>query len=74
MHLAFLGQPGISDGRARFRELLCGVAPDDCAEMLVALADEPPRRPAPWPMPPHDTTLRILLVPGAFQECLRETA
>lgn len=73
-YLTVLGQPGVADGRARFREMLCGGAPEECQEMLVTLADEPPRQPPGRPLPAHDTTLRILFVPGAFQECVRETA
>lgn len=74
LQLRVLGQPGFHDGRARFREVLCGIRPQDCDSLLVALADDPAVRPHPPPMPRHDTKLRILFVPGAFQECFQKVA
>lgn len=81
VHLAVIGQPAVSDGRARFREIFCGVlaaAPPDgaqtCDSTLARLEDEPPGRSDPSPLPAPDPRLRILFIPGAFGECFKEIA
>jgi len=71
----------IRDGRARFRDIFCGVlaqkpAADDqnreCSDWLWQLSDEPliERQ----PLPDADRTPQIYLVTGAFSECLGEDA
>lgn len=71
----------IRDGRARFRDIFCGVlaekpAADDqnreCSDWLWQLSDEPPteRR----PLPDADRAPQIYLVTGAFSECMGEDA
>lgn len=74
LQLRVVGQPGITDGRTRFRQILCGVRPDVCQQMLVRLRDEELQYGPPLPLPAHDPRLRILFVPGAFQECFAEAA
>jgi hypothetical protein len=77
LQLAVVGQPSVQDGRARFREIFCGLAARegqldvDCEKVLVRLAAEPTSK-APAPLPSHDPRLRILLVPGGFAECFKD--
>jgi hypothetical protein len=81
LQLSVVGQPPASDGRARFREIYCGVlasAPDPtgkaCDSALVRLSDEPPVRSDTAAPPQPDPRLHILFVAGAFGECFRNTA
>ena len=71
----------VVDGRARFRDIFCGVlarkpaASDpqqDCSSWLWQLDDEPPaeRR----PLPDADPSPQVYLVAGAFSECLGDDA
>ena len=76
-----VGQPPAKDGRARFREIYCGMlasAPDPtgttCDRALVRLSDEPPARSNPAPPPQPDPRLHVLFINGAFGECLQNTA
>jgi len=77
LQLAVVGQPSVQDGRARFREIFCGLAARqnppglDCEKLLVRLAAEPTAR-EPAPLPSHDPRLHILLVPGGFAECFKD--
>lgn len=82
LQLRVVGQPGVDDGRLRFREIFCALLPhsnanlsnDDCDRYLVRLSDEPEPQGASPSLPGHDPTLRILFVPGAFGECLADVA
>lgn len=73
LQLRVLQQPAVIDGRSRFRQILCGVRPDACETMLVRLRDEPVAS-GETGLPAHDPRLRVLFVPGAFQECFAEAA
>ena len=69
------------DGRARFRDIFCGVLArghvaggeeQDCAGWLWRLDDEPRAQPRPLPAP--DRSRQVYLVTGAFSECLGDEA
>jgi hypothetical protein len=69
------------DGRARFRDIFCGVLArgrpaggeeQDCADWLWRLDDEP--RTPPRPLPAPDRSRQVYLVTGAFSECLGDEA
>jgi pimeloyl-ACP methyl ester carboxylesterase len=74
LQLRVLHQPSVVDGRVRFRQILCHLRPDGCETMLVRLPDEPGAADVEADLPAHDPRLRILFVPGAFQECFAEAA
>jgi hypothetical protein len=74
LQLSVLGQPGLVDGRQRFREVLCGLRPDDCESLLIRLADEPVASSVQTAPAPIDPALRVIFVPGAFQACFPEVA
>lgn len=81
LQLSVVGQPPATDGRARFREIYCGMlasAPDpkgtSCDTALVRLSDEPPARSDAAAPPQPDPRLHILFVAGAFGECFQNTA
>src|SRR6185295_16973009 len=81
LQLSVVGQPPATDGRARFREIYCGVsasAPDStgttCETALVRLSDEPPARSDSAALPQPDPKLHILFVAGAFGECFQNSA
>lgn len=83
--VADAARPSIADGRARFREVFCGLArgsgavspaDPDCAELLWRFADESaaaaPAADAAAPpaaSPPLAGSLRFVLVTGAFDDC-----
>jgi pimeloyl-ACP methyl ester carboxylesterase len=69
---------GVTDGRGRFREILCAIRadhgrslPDDrpCEEVLLALANEPHGSGRPVALGGPRRPLRIAVVPGIFGEC-----
>jgi hypothetical protein len=81
LQLSVVGQPPATDGRARFREIYCGVSastPDStgmtCETALVRLSDEPPARSYSAALPQPDPKLHILFVAGAFGECFQNSA
>jgi len=76
--LSYAGAPPIYDQRPRFREIFCGLIKEnseaqhrriDCEDYLWRLNDEQPGDRFDQPLPMHDTSLRIILVTGAFGEC-----
>jgi hypothetical protein len=76
--LTYAGAPPISDERPRYREIFCGLISENseaqhrqikCEEYLWRLRDEQRDDRLSQPLPVHDTSLRIILVPGAFAEC-----
>jgi len=76
--LTYAGAPPISDQRPRFREIFCGLINKNseaqrrqinCEDYLWRLNDEQQGDRVGRPLPMHDTSLRIILVTGAFAEC-----
>jgi hypothetical protein len=72
------GSPGVQNGRARFREIFCGVLdrnestedPALCETYLhVLLDEEDPKRPPPPPSP-QTGGVQLFFVPGLFNGCL----
>jgi len=68
--MGVLDAPEIRDGRARFREMFCSTLQDSpnpkqrtCEELLHRLSDEAVT------LPPRDTRLRFVFVPGLFNDC-----
>lgn len=73
----------VSDARGRFREIYCAIRadhgqhlPEDmpCEEAVLRLSNEPPARGLPVNLGPPTKPLRVVVVPGLFEECLREHA
>lgn len=77
-----VGQPGIVDGRGRFRAILCGLIDRSrasgteratCDNYLWKLSREPVPQ-VSIPLPKHNTRLRIVLVRAAFSVCFADAA
>ena len=78
-----VGTPPVIDGRARFREIFCGLlaaepeynAPDSvCDDFLLRFNDEPLPDENPRPVPNLTTRYRVLVVPGFLNECFASIA
>jgi len=74
--MGVLDAPEIRDGRARFREMFCSTLQDSpnpkqrtCEELLHRLSDEASSARPPVTLPPRDTRLRFVFVPGLFNDC-----
>lgn len=79
--LTYIGAPPVYDARPRFRAILCELLDRNrqrlglsvgCDEWLWRLDDEPRGAAKQMKLPEHDPRLHILMVPGAFSDCLGE--
>jgi hypothetical protein len=79
--LTYAGAPPIYDQRPRFREIFCGLINENseaqhrrikCEDYLWRLNDDQQGDRLNQPLPQHDTSLRVILVTGAFGECFPE--
>jgi len=80
--LSVPGSPPLQDGRFRFRQIFCQVLTADpeygaepCERYLHRASDEPapPEQVAPLPDWPR-RTLRVVVVPGLFSDCVQHLA
>ncbi len=64
--------PPATDGRVRFRQIFCSRHDGDaCKQFLLSLNDEPPPPTNTHP-PPHPAgALKLVLIPGLYDECIR---
>jgi hypothetical protein len=78
-----LGTPPVIDGRARFREIFCGLLDEEpevagvhgaCDDFLLRLNDEPLPDENPRPVPNLSTRYRVMVVPGFLNECFASIA
>ena len=79
--LSYIGAPPVSDARGRFRAIFCELLNREqkvynqqvgCDDYLWKLIDEPQPVEKPTILPAHDINTVVLLVPGAFSECVGE--
>lgn len=79
--MTVVGAAPVADGRPRFRQIFCellrqapGRAPENatCDRFIWRLADEGSVEGKDHPVPIHDPSLQILIVPGAFSDCFPE--
>jgi hypothetical protein len=79
--LSVVGAAPVADGRPRFRQIFCellGQTPGgtgenvDCDGYIWRLADEGSAGGNDRPGPFHDPSFKILIVPGAFNDCFPE--
>lgn len=79
--LSYIGAPPIEDARMRFREIFCELLNKnrerldlnvECSEYLWKLNDELKHVTDHRKLPKYDPDLIILIVPGAFYDCIPE--
>jgi len=79
--LSHIGAPPIEDARMRFRGIFCELLnrssehidlENGCTEYLWKLNDEPKLDSRQQKLPEHDPDLFLLIVPGAFHDCIPE--
>jgi hypothetical protein len=70
----------MEDGRGRFREIYCAVQKDHgaalpydrpCEDVILRLGGEPERTRNPVSLGPSKLRLRVLVVPGLFNDCIK---
>lgn len=78
-NLSYVGAPPVVDARVRFRPIFCDLLRHrvkyhepqlSCDDFLWKLIDEPASSILPANLPKHDPSFVILMVPGAFSECV----
>ena len=78
-----VGTPPVIDGRARFREIFCGLLaaePEDnvpdsvCDNFLLRFNDEPLPDEITRPVPNLSSRYRVMVVPGFLNDCAGSTA
>ena len=78
--LAPVSLANIEDGRGRFREIYCAVNKDHgaglpynrpCEELILRLEGEPEPGGSPVSLGPSKLKLRVLIVPGLFNDCIK---
>jgi hypothetical protein len=78
--LTLPGAPAVTDGRSRFRERFCGLLATrdwtggECADLLPRLGDEPKGTRQALRDPAGTANLKLVLVPGLYDECIRDLA
>jgi hypothetical protein len=73
----------MEDGRDRFREIYCAVQKDHgaglpydrpCEEVILRLGGEPEPGGSPVSLGPSKVKLRVLFVPGLFNDCIKSSS
>ncbi len=69
--------PAVTDSRARFREIFCDLGTGEqsdaaCEQWLPRLKGEPPAEKRIAAATASATNLKLMLVPGLFDECVRD--
>lgn len=76
-------QAKMEDGRDRFREIYCAVQKDHgaglpydrpCEEVILRLGGEPEPGGTPVSLGPSELKLRVLFVPGLFNDCIKSSS
>ncbi|MGD9309594.1 MAG: hypothetical protein PVG51_10675 [Desulfosarcina sp.] len=79
--LSYVGAPPVADARMRFRAIFCELMDRnrarldvafECNQYLWKLKDEPKNATDLLKLPEHDPDIVIMIVPGAFHDCIPE--